>query len=104
MLAIDSSDDCECDNATGTSDHMFVITWFCRSDQHIRYTSAMTAGDHMAHRGADSFHCTRGMGAGLDQVVIRVVGGVASPRERNLCDQLHGHTHRCGLSLVAMQV
>ena len=43
----------------------------------------------MWYRGADGFWCTGGAGAGLDEVVISVVGGVACPSERNVRDQLH---------------
>ena len=43
-----------------------------------------------SYRRAHSLCCTGGASAGLDQVVVSVIGGVARPCEGDVSDQLHG--------------
>ena len=46
--------------------------------------------NRVAYWRAHSLCCTGGASAGLDQVVVSVIGGVTCPYEGDVCDQLHG--------------
>ena len=64
----------------------------------MAYSDSQTSSQ-MAYRRAHSFCCTGGASAGLDQVVVSVVGAVTSPGEGDLSDQLQCHM-MCQLFVV----